>query len=52
VITGDAKGPLIELHDRMPLIVPVAGYAKWLDPRATDLAIFSFRPPSVLWPIQ
>ncbi len=38
VITGDAKGPLTELHDRMPLIVPVAGYARWLDPRGTDLA--------------
>jgi putative SOS response-associated peptidase YedK len=38
VITGDAKGAVAELHDRMPLIVPAAGYARWLDPDRGDLA--------------
>ena len=38
VITGEAKGAVLELHGRMPLIVPAAGYARWLDPNGKDLA--------------
>jgi putative SOS response-associated peptidase YedK len=38
VITGEAKGAVTELHSRMPLIVPVTGYARWLDPGGADLA--------------
>jgi putative SOS response-associated peptidase YedK len=37
VITGDAKGAIAELHDRMPLIVPAAGYARWFDASGPEL---------------
>ena len=38
VITGDAKGVVAELHDRMPIVVPAASYARWLDPNARDVS--------------
>jgi putative SOS response-associated peptidase YedK len=38
VITGEAKRVVVELHDRMPLIVPTDGCARWLDPSGRDLA--------------
>jgi putative SOS response-associated peptidase YedK len=38
VITGDSKGVTAELHNRMPLIVPDTGYARWLDPSVRELA--------------
>jgi putative SOS response-associated peptidase YedK len=38
VITGDSKGAMTELHNRMPLIVPATGYARWLDPSGRELA--------------
>ena len=37
VITGDAKGVVADLHNRMPLIVPVTGYSRWLNPAERDL---------------
>jgi putative SOS response-associated peptidase YedK len=37
VITGDSKGAMAELHNRMPLIVPATGYARWLDPSGKEL---------------
>lgn len=36
VITGEARGPLAELHDRMPLAVGRDHYDAWLDPGTTD----------------
>jgi putative SOS response-associated peptidase YedK len=30
IITGEANGVVAPLHDRMPLIVPIQGYARWL----------------------
>ncbi len=38
VITGEAQGVVVGLHDRMPLIVPTVGYARWVDPSGRDLA--------------
>jgi putative SOS response-associated peptidase YedK len=38
VVTGDAKGVVAEVHDRMPLIVPAVGYTRWLDPGEKQLA--------------
>ena len=38
VITGDAKGAVAAIHDRMPLIVPATDYARWLDAGEKDLA--------------
>lgn len=36
VITTDAVGPLTEIHDRMPLMLPAAAWTDWLDPDAAD----------------
>lgn len=36
IITGAARGPLAELHDRMPLAVGRKHYDAWLDPGTTD----------------
>ena len=33
IITTDSVGPLREIHDRMPLILPASEWAAWLDPR-------------------
>jgi len=32
IITTDSVGPLTEIHDRMPLILPASEWADWLDP--------------------
>jgi putative SOS response-associated peptidase YedK len=32
IITTEAHGPLAQLHHRVPVIVPPADYARWLDP--------------------
>jgi putative SOS response-associated peptidase YedK len=39
IITGAANGVVAPLHDRMPLIVPTKGYARWLsqDARTPEL---------------
>ncbi|RIJ70915.1 SOS response-associated peptidase [Nakamurella silvestris] len=34
IITTDAVGELIDIHDRMPLILPAADWDYWLDPEA------------------
>ena len=36
VLTTGAVGPLAEIHDRMPLILPAQAWADWLDPDADD----------------
>ena len=37
VLTTDAVGPLAQVHDRMPLVLPPSAWAAWLDPdRAPD----------------
>ncbi|MGH3873228.1 MAG: SOS response-associated peptidase [Pseudonocardiaceae bacterium] len=36
VVTTDAVGPLAEVHDRMPLILPAPAWAAWLDPDCAD----------------
>ena len=37
VITAEAKGVVAGLHDRMPIIVPPTGYARWLDVHVQDV---------------
>ena len=34
ILTTDAVGPLQQVHDRMPLIMPVQWWEQWLDPDA------------------
>lgn len=36
VLTTDAVGPLAEIHDRMPLVLPRRAWAAWLDPDSDD----------------
>lgn len=38
VLTTRAVGPLREVHDRMPLVLPVAGWSEWLDPDSAEVA--------------
>lgn len=45
VLTTDAVGPLREIHDRMPLILPARAWQAWLDPDSDDAAAL-LAPPS------
>ncbi|MGH4007912.1 MAG: SOS response-associated peptidase [Pseudonocardiaceae bacterium] len=36
VVTTDAVGPLTEIHDRMPLVLPPEAWEAWLDPDSDD----------------
>jgi putative SOS response-associated peptidase YedK len=45
VLTTDAVGPLREIHDRMPLILPARAWQAWLDPDSDDAAALLV-PPS------
>lgn len=38
ILTTDAVGPLAEVHDRMPLVLPPAAWQRWLDPDRDDVA--------------
>jgi len=38
IITTEATGQLTAIHDRMPLVLPAAAYAAWLDPEHPDPA--------------
>ena len=37
VVTEPAVGPLTEIHDRMPLVLPRERWADWLDPAREDV---------------
>ena len=45
VLTTDAVGPLAEIHDRMPLVLPSAAWQLWLDPDF-DVPLELLAPPS------
>jgi putative SOS response-associated peptidase YedK len=36
VLTAPAAGPLAEIHDRMPLVLPGKAWGRWLDPTVPD----------------
>ena len=38
IITTPSQGALAEIHDRMPLLLPRTGWARWLDPAVGDPA--------------
>jgi putative SOS response-associated peptidase YedK len=48
VVTTEAIGPLAEIHDRMPLILPPAAWAAWLDPDFDDCSQLLVAPPERL----
>lgn len=45
VLTTEAIGPLAEIHDRMPLLLPKSAWAKWLNPDLDDVTEL-LTPPS------
>jgi putative SOS response-associated peptidase YedK len=49
VLTTEAVGPLAQVHDRMPLVLPSAAWDAWLDPDAgadADSVASLLAPPS------
>ncbi len=48
VVTTDAVGPLAQIHDRMPLILPAPAWAAWLDPDSDDPSPLLAPPPAQL----
>jgi putative SOS response-associated peptidase YedK len=45
VLTCEARPPVAGIHDRMPLIIPPAAYARWLDTGADVTSLLT--PPAV-----
>lgn len=45
VLTTDAVGPLADIHDRMPLVLPREHWARWLDPDLDDVSELLVPPP-------
>jgi putative SOS response-associated peptidase YedK len=48
VLTTDAVGPLAQIHDRMPLILPAQAWQAWLDPDTDDPSELLAPPPAQL----
>lgn len=48
VITAEAVGPLAQIHDRMPLVLPAEGWADWLDPDSRDPGSLLAPPPAAV----
>ena len=44
IITVAAVDELVEVHDRMPLVLPPASWPRWLDPAVTDPADLIAQP--------
>ena len=36
ILTADAQGPLADIHERAPVVLPPEAYGAWLDRRLTD----------------
>ena len=49
IVTTDANPELVEVHDRMPLLIPRDAHALWLDPRTgiDDALLLAQRTPSL-----
>lgn len=41
ILTKDAAGPVAEVNDRMPVVLPDEAHAGWLDPALTDATEFA-----------
>jgi putative SOS response-associated peptidase YedK len=48
VLTTEAVGPLAEIHDRMPLILPAQAWQAWLDPDSADTSDLLAPPDAAL----
>ena len=49
IVTTDANAQLVQIHDRMPLLIPRDAQALWLDPksRLDDVLKLAERPPTL-----
>lgn len=49
IVTTDANAQLVQIHDRMPLLIPRDAQALWLDPKSSleDVLKLAERPPSL-----
>jgi putative SOS response-associated peptidase YedK len=49
IVTTDANAELVEIHDRMPLLIPRDAHALWLDPKSSldDVLKLAARPPAL-----
>lgn len=49
IVTTDANTQLVQIHDRMPLLIPRDAQALWLDPKSSleDVLKLAERPPSL-----
>jgi putative SOS response-associated peptidase YedK len=45
IVTTAANAQVAPVHDRMPVIVPAAMHANWLDPRADSAAVLDAPAP-------
>jgi putative SOS response-associated peptidase YedK len=54
VVTTAATRSIAGVHDRMPVIVPDAAYARWLDPADTDVAdlVHGCTDPLRIYPVS
>jgi putative SOS response-associated peptidase YedK len=41
ILTKAAEGPVAEIHDRMPVVLPDAAHAGWLDPALKDASAYA-----------
>ncbi|WP_114452502.1 SOS response-associated peptidase [Halopolyspora algeriensis] len=48
VLTTEAVGPLAEVHERMPMVVPDSAWRHWLDPDLQDVSALLGPPPGEL----
>jgi len=49
IVTTDANAQLVQIHDRMPLLIPRDAQALWLDPKSSldDVLRLAERPPEL-----
>jgi putative SOS response-associated peptidase YedK len=54
IVTNAATRSLAAVHDRMPVIVPDADYARWLDPSDADVAdlVHGWTEPLRIYPVS
>jgi putative SOS response-associated peptidase YedK len=48
ILTTEAVGPLAEIHDRMPLLLPPQAWSPWLDPDSHDASELLVPPSAQL----
>jgi len=52
IITAPAVGPMTEIHERMPLVLPASEWAAWLDPRVDPQPMLGPPPDALVEAIE